>query len=302
MSNDILTVDKENDVVSYNDKVHKYWVKENGKQCISATTLIHKFTTFDEEFWSSYKALERIAPESFKDIKGNLLKTKRFSLKLLEELEIPEEIFLNAKRDILAEWAEKRDESCVRGTKFHQEQENLHWGGSTQELKQLGLGGTFTPINTNKIVMGQRGVYPELLLSRISNDGILRIAGQADLVIVDGNEVHILDYKTSKTIDQKGYFDSKSRKATTMKYPLNNIADSNFWHYTLQLSLYAWMIEKAYPEAIIKSLVIIHYDHNGKVTNYNCEYRKKDVERMLAFYKNQLIHDRFKESVKKLEF
>ena len=29
-----------------------------------------------------------------------------------------------------------------------------------------------------------------------------------------------------------------------LKYPLNNIQDTNFWHYTLQLSTYAWMIQK----------------------------------------------------------
>ena len=47
-----LLVDKENSLVSYNDKLHKYWIKGTKQACISVTTLIHKFTTFDEEFWS----------------------------------------------------------------------------------------------------------------------------------------------------------------------------------------------------------------------------------------------------------
>ncbi|MDA3856318.1 MAG: PD-(D/E)XK nuclease family protein [Candidatus Woesearchaeota archaeon] len=297
-----MRVDKENEYVSYNDELHKYWLKSSGEYCVSATTLIHKFATFDEDFWSSYKAFERIAPESFKGIKKTLLKTKRIQKNILEILDVDKETFKNAKKEILAEWALKRDESCVRGTKFHNEQEAEHWNGNTNEIKQLGLGGSFPPINTNKVELGKKGVYPEILLSRISNDKMLKIAGQADLVIVDGNEVHVLDYKTSKAIDKKAYFDTRARKATMMKYPLNNIEDSNFWHYTLQLSLYAWMIEKEYPEAIIKSLTIIHYDHDGKVTNYECEYRKKDVERMLAFYKNQLADKRFKESIKKITF
>ena len=72
-----IKVDKENEYVSYNDELHKYWVKDSSEFCISATTLIHKFTTFDEDFWSSYKAFERVAPESFKKIKNNLLKTKK---------------------------------------------------------------------------------------------------------------------------------------------------------------------------------------------------------------------------------
>lgn len=297
-----IKVDKENEYVSYNDELHKYWVKDSSEFCISATTLIHKFTTFDEDFWSSYKAFERVAPESFKKIKNNLLKTKKIQKNILEVLGIEEEEFQKTKKEILKEWAIKREESCVRGTKFHNEQEEQHWNGNTKEIKQLGLGGSFVPISTNKIEIGKKGIYPEILLSRISNDKILKVAGQADLVIVDGNEVHVLDYKTSKSIDKKAYFDTRSRKATMMKYPLNNMEDSNFWHYTLQLSLYAWMIQKEYPEAIIKSLTLIHYDHDGNITNYECEYRKKDVERMLAFYKNQLAHKKFKESIKKINF
>ena len=45
-----LQIDKENSIVSYNDKYHKYWIKGTTQSCISVTTLIHKFTTFDEDF------------------------------------------------------------------------------------------------------------------------------------------------------------------------------------------------------------------------------------------------------------
>ena len=55
-----LEIDKENSSVRYNDKLHKYWVKDSQQSCISVTTLIHKFSTFDELFWSSYKALESL--------------------------------------------------------------------------------------------------------------------------------------------------------------------------------------------------------------------------------------------------
>ena len=76
-----------------------------------------------------------------------------------------------------------------------------------------------------------------------------------------------------------------------MKYPLNNIEDTNFWHYSLQLSTYAWMIEKMDPRFNIKSLTIIHYDHDGGVSYHECEYLKNDVERMLADYKRKIRHE-----------
>jgi len=76
-----LKVDKEDSLVKYNDELHKYWTKEGQQSCISVTTLIHKFSTFDEDFWSSYKALEAlITQEQFLTVKMPLINIKRFSL------------------------------------------------------------------------------------------------------------------------------------------------------------------------------------------------------------------------------
>ena len=174
--------------------------------------------------------------------------------------------------------------------------------GETKELQHLGLGGKFEPITTNVIELGSQKVYPEILLSNISDDGEFRLAGQADLLIVDGNDVYILDYKTNESIDKKSFYDFSTKKSAMMKYPLNNLQDTNFWHYTMQLSTYAWMIEKKYPGVKIKLLMLIHYDHNGNCVTYECDYLKSDVEKMLSYYKKELEHEKFKESRKKIKF
>lgn len=298
-----LEVDKENNSVSYNDKLHKYWTKGSNNSCISVTTLIHQFTSFDEDFWSAYKAIEAlVGEERFKEVKGGLLDTKVFNKKYLKILNLSEDIFNKKRQEILDEWAAKRDESCIRGTEIHRQHELEHLAGKTKELSHLGLGGKFSTDTTNVLELGTQKVYPELLLSRISPDGKLRLAGQADLVIVDGKDIYLLDYKTNKEIKMKSFYDKKLRKSQTMKYPLNNLQDTNFWHYSLQLSTYAWMIQKANPEFNIKALILVHYDHDGGCTTYECEYLKQDVERMLGYYKTQIDHDEFKKSRKKIIF
>jgi ATP-dependent exoDNAse (exonuclease V) beta subunit len=236
-----LKVDKEDETVKYNDEVHKYWTKDKNLACVSVTTLIHQFTTFDEDFWSSYKALESlISEDDFKTIKKELYTKKQFSSKHYEQFGISEEQFKIAKQTILKEWEEKRETSCVRGTAIHREQELAHLAGNTKELTELNLDrASFKTDVSNKIKAGEKGVYPELLMSRISPDGKLRLAGQADLVIIDGFDVYILDYKTNKKIDKKSFYDRSKRRSARMKYPLNNLDDVNFWHYTLQLSTYA---------------------------------------------------------------
>jgi hypothetical protein len=288
-----MEIDKSNGIVNYNDEKHTYWTKDSGDTCISVTTLIHKFTTFDEEFWSAYKAIERISAEDFKGIKPILLKNKVFKIEDLKTFNISEEEFTTIRGEILKEWAEKRDASCIRGTNIHRGFEVDNLAGKSKELKHLGLGGKFSTVINNKIEYGIKGVYPELLLSYISSDGVLRIAGQADLIIIDEGEVFVLDYKTNSKIDLKSFYDSKARKASTMKYPLNNIQDSNFWHYTMQLSTYAYMIQNIDPRFEIKKLTLIHIDHEDKVTYYDCEYLKNDVERMFQFYKQEVEYNKF---------
>lgn len=299
---DKLKVDKEDIYVKYNDELHKYWTKDGNNSCISVTTLIHKFTTFDEEFWSSYKALEAIAGEDFLTVKSRLLDSKKFKLDYLKELGIDEEDFSEKRTEILSDWETKREASCIRGSAIHKQLETGHLAGNTKEINYLQLGGVFNTNTSNNIVRGQRGVYPELLLSRISPDGKLRLAGQADLIIIDEDDVYVIDYKTNKSMDKKSFFDKRTKKRSMMKYPLNNIEDVNFWHYTIQLSTYAWMIQKIDPKFNIKALLIFHYDHNGQLNIHECEYRKDDVERMLAYYKKQIEHDEFNSKRQKITF
>lgn len=104
-----LEVDKKNDVVSYNDEDHVYWTTDGLMQCISATTLIGKFTTFDGYFWSRYKALEAVMGiEKFKGAKGRLLDTKKFDYEILADFEIDQDVFDSKLQEILDEWEEKR--------------------------------------------------------------------------------------------------------------------------------------------------------------------------------------------------
>lgn len=57
-----------------------------------------------------------------------------------------------------------------------------------------------------------------------------------------------------------------------MKYPMNNIMDCNKMHYALQLSTYAWMLQKLNPKFVVKKLLLIHYDHQGNVTEHELDY------------------------------
>lgn len=301
-----MQIDKQNGNVCFNDLNHCYFdVNDESKRYISVTTLIGRYEQeFDKNFWSSYKALEALLPkESWQIEKKSLLNIKKFNKDILDIYNIPELDFNKKQQEILDEWDRKNKESCERGTKIHSEIENSFYKkGKDISLQKFGIGGKFECKKDYSDLDLEYGVYPEYLIYRESDDGILRIAGQIDLIIKQGNEITLVDHKTNKEIKKKAGFNAQTKSTSKMKYPLNNLDDTNFWHYTLQLSTYAWMLQKINPNFVIKDLILNHYDHNGNNTLYHCEYLKHDVEKMLAHYKKEIILEQKRSSRKRIEY
>jgi hypothetical protein len=301
-----MQADKKNGNICFNDASHVYFDEtDNSKKYVSVTTLIHSFTNeFDKEFWSSYKALEKLLPKETWNIeKKSLLDTKKFNNQILTEYNISDTEFNKEKQGILDEWDAKNRESCERGTKIHADIENSFYKNpNAGQLKKFGIGGTFECKKDYYDLNLEYGVYPEYLIYRDSPDGILHLAGQIDLIIKSGNEIYLIDHKTNGKIEQKSFFNNKTKTSTKMKYPLNNLDDVNYNHYQLQLSTYAWMLQKINPDFIIKDLILNHYDHDGNNTIYHCDYLKREVELMLAYYKKQLIIQNQRDKRKRIEY
>ena len=300
-----MRIDKQNGNVAFDSESHTYWNLDDNRNYISVTTLIHRYTQdFDKEFWSAYKALEKLLPKESWDIeKKSLLNTKKFHKEILDVYNISETDFNKAQQDILDMWDEENRKSCERGTKIHEEIEHSFYDNPKDiSLQKFGLGGKFECRKDYSELDLEYGVYPEYLIYRESDDGILRIAGQVDLIVKQGNEITIIDHKTNKKIDQKSGFDTATKSNAKMKFPLNNLMDCNFYHYTLQLSAYAWMLQKINPNFIIKDLILNHYDHKGNNTLYHCEYLKQDVEKMLYHYKKELMLNTQRAKRKRIEY
>ena len=305
-----MQIDKENGNVKYCDSSHTYW-DDDGKY-ISVTTLIGEFCQeFDKDFWSMYKAIEKlISKEAFKMEKKRLLDSRKVDLQYFYDMyEFTENDFNREQQNVLDEWQKKNFEACDIGSKIHAEMENMFTKKKTTDLKKFGIGGKFD-VNTNdtlnksnqSILDVDRGVFPEYLVYRKSDDGLFKLAGQIDLLVKDGNDIYIIDYKTNKKLDDKSFFDGRTKKHQMMKYPLNNLMDCNKVHYALQLSTYAWMLQKINPEFKIKRLVLIHHDHEGNVTEHPVEYLKDDVIRMCKWYKKQSMLKKLNDDRKPIEF
>lgn len=190
---------KENNGVIFEEEGHKYYSKDNPEQTfVSVTTLIHQFTQpFDRLFWSKFKALEKLLSKDEWSIeKKSLLNTKKFDKVLLELHNIDENDFNREQQSILDAWDLENRNSCERGTKIHAELENSFYKKKKNiDLSKYQIGGKFECVKDYNELDLENGVYPEYLISRVSDDGKLRIAGQVDLLVKKGNKIIIGDWK-----------------------------------------------------------------------------------------------------------
>ena len=284
-------ITKQNGNIAFVEETHKYFDVTNPDAVFtSVTMMIHSYTQpFDKDFWSAYKALEKLLPKDVWNVeKKSLLSTKKFDKVLLELHNIDENDFNREQQGILDEWDEENRKSCDRGTKIHADLENSFYSKKDDiNLSKFEIGGKFECRKDYSELDIENGVYPEYLISRVSPDGKLRIAGQIDLLVKKGNKIIIADWKTNKKIETKSFYNSKTKSSVRMKFPLNNLDDVNYWHYTLQLSTYAWMVQQLNPEFEIEDLVLVHFDHSDNMTVYHLPYLKTEVIKMLSHFKKE---------------
>lgn len=302
MENDL----KINGDVAFQEEGHKYFnLKDPTIKYTSVTTLIGKYEQpFDSKWVSRYKAVEKLVPaDVWKRERGGFWKNKRIPTEFLEVQGVTEEEVSRVQQELLDEWAATTRESCERGTKIHAAiEQSFYKAGDAVNLQKFGIGGKFVCKKDYSDLDLEYGVYPEYLIYYDSPHVDLHLAGQIDLIVKSGNDITLIDHKTNAEIKLKGFFNQSTKQTKKMKYPLGNIDDCNYWHYTLQLSTYAWMLQKLRPEFIIKDLILNHYDHDGKNTLYHCEYRKDDVEKMLKHYAKMQQLEKQKQKYARIEY
>ena len=111
----MLEIDKKNGSVAFNDQNHVYWnVEDDSIKYVSVTTMIEKFgQPFDKEFWSAYKALEKLfTKDEWVIEKKSLLNTKKFDTAILEAHNIDIDTFNKEQHAILDTWQEENKRSC----------------------------------------------------------------------------------------------------------------------------------------------------------------------------------------------
>lgn len=305
-----MTIDKRNGDVCFNEEYHKYFnINDMNIQYTSVTTLIGMYHEhFDTDFWTSYKAAELILGDYFIEsgLKKILLNKKVFSESYIEEYDIDSKRFVEAKETLRLQYETTNKEACEKGTRKHKVREDAMYSAADIRLNDYIPSNTcFTCKKDSYDLDVESGVFPEFLIyysevnESVLDDGPeLHIAGQVDLVVKEGNHIHILDYKTnSKGISDKAYFDPKKKDFKRMFAPINDLHDHTLNHYALQLSIYAYMLQQKNPEFVIKSLKLIHIDDFDQETIIEVPYLREHVIKLLNHFKNNQYINKKKEEL-----
>ena len=244
-----------------------------------------------------------MSANDWKKEKGGIWKSHKIPDDFLTVYNITPEELNKVQQDILDEWAETNRIACERGTKIHAQLENSFYNAKTKKKKKkFGIAGKFECRKDYNELDLEYGVYPEYLIYYDNPNIDLHIAGQIDLIVKNGNNIVIIDHKSNKKIDLKGFYNSSTRSTDKMLYPLTNLDECNFNHYQLQLSTYAWMLQKINPDFVIKDLILNHYDHEGNNALYHCSYLKDEVEKMLKHFAKQNKLEQQKKKYERIQY
>ena len=272
-------------MIYFEDSGHKY-SSDSGKKYTSVSELYSRYKQpFESDYWSDHGALKELVP-NFSKLKGKFSSDKE-AVRLLKEdlMRSDPDLFMKTKQKLLDSWKKTNSDSVRKGNLYHKDAEKSAYlrkavvnpfTNSATKVVQLPRHEKYSNYSAKTSLYElEDGFYPELLLW---NDEY-EIAGQSDKVFITTIKgvryVDIDDYKTNNKIKTEGFMGKK------MLPPLSHLNDCNYIHYSLAISLYAWMLEEF--GFTVRNLGFSHYN-----LLYNVDYLKPEVEKILERHKERI--------------
>lgn len=252
----------------FNEELHKY-TDAYDREYISTTTIIGKFV--EQKDWKSIaQACANLGSRPVPPGHKNYSKYIRYRGKTVKQ--------------ILAEWKIDTEKACEKGSAKHNFLEQcvkrcnnyfLNANGfingriytiddiirshsygklNLDYFEKTGISDKYPTIYAfikDMVLLGFE-IYAEIGVYNVN----WLISGLVDILFVKGDEFFILDWKTNKApIRFEGGYWAKKEDGTIdlnkyiitnekMLYPINHLEDSTGNHYSLQLSMYAYLIEQ----------------------------------------------------------
>jgi hypothetical protein len=246
------------DHITFDEPTHKYYVNGTCKGNISCTGFVHEFFPHFEP----------------KDIIAKMKRSPKWPMN---------KYYGMSDEAIMKEWSDNGKQASTAGTAMHLAIEQfLH--GSPEQIKPEVLesiewkyfmkfwkdcGSDLEPYRSEWEVFTDS-------LQPIQGERKIKLCGSIDMVFrrkSDGKFV-IYDWKRSKEIKSENPFG-------TGLSPLEHLPDTNYWHYTMQLNVYKWMLETYYGLEIADLYLVILHPDNPSYRRMRLNIMTDEVEDMI---------------------
>ena len=234
--------------VRFVEKTHTYYVKGSSKGIVSTTGFVHSFFPhFDPMV--AIKAMKRSAKWPQHALYGK------------------------TDQEIIDTWAASGKEASGLGTAMH------------LAIEQY-LNGAFDRIDPAvkdtlewKYFMNFHNDHQDLEPYRTEWevwDEEYKLTGSIDMIYrrkSDGAFV-VYDWKRSKEIKMVNEWDNGLG-------PMSHLPDTNYWHYTLQLNVYRWFLQKHYGLKVVELCIIIMHPNNKNYQKFKLNILDDEIQDML---------------------
>jgi hypothetical protein len=107
-------------------------------------------------------------------------------------------------------------------------------------------------------------------------DEDLKLAGSIDMIYRNKKDgtFAIYDWKRAKDMKMENPFG-------TGYGPVSHLPDTNYWHYTLQLNMYRWLLEKHYNLKISEMALVVLHPNNKTYHKYVLNRLTDEIEGMV---------------------
>jgi len=172
-------------------------------------------------------------------------------------------------------WEENRKKAADLGSLLHKDIELFYNGINTNN----------DSIEFNFFLNFHKRITGKLIPFRTEwkiFDEEYKIAGSIDMVYLNTEKTIVLcDWKRSKKIE-------KENKFQTGKKPISHMQDTNYWHYSLQLNIYKYIIEKNYSLKVSNLILVFLHPDQLDYTLIKVPDLMNEVQNMLNIRKLDL--------------
>ena len=180
-----------------------------------------------------------------------------------------------------AQWAAKAQRACELGTAMHDKIEKYYMGIISQNDETFNLFLQFTKEHT---------LYPYRTEWRIFYEEY-GIAGTLDFLEYKDGVFTIYDWKRSEKLIKNGVVEIENPWHKTALPPVSHLADSTYYHYALQVSIYRYILEMKYNIIVSQNRLAVFHPNNYHYHLINLPYLKREVEMILKHHICKTLRD-----------